>query len=157
MPASCLHAKKAGTSFPEQAITFFIKSKGIELEHRRKFVVNDKQYETDIYLPKYNIAIEYDGVMWHKEKSAREKEKNDALCSLGLYLIRVRETGLKTTQISKGCEIERDLDKSEEDSLSEVINKIFNLLNVFDDRLKLLPTTPKEVAKSKPLIHSQYK
>ena len=34
MPASCLHAKKAGTSFPEQAIAFFIKSKGIELEHK---------------------------------------------------------------------------------------------------------------------------
>ena len=156
MPASCLQAKKGGTSFPEQAILFFLKSKGIAVEHRRKFEFNEKKYEADIFLPKYNVAIEYDGAVWHKEKTAYEQEKNTALCSLGLFLIRIRETGLKATTISKGCEIERDLEEAEEISLSSVINKLFGILNLLDDSLHLLSITPEEVAKSKPLIHSQY-
>lgn len=156
MPASCLHAKKAGTSFPEQAILFFIKKKNIEVEHRRKFEVNGKKYEVDIFIPKYNIAIEYDGVLWHKEKGVREQEKNEALCSLGIFLIRVRETGLKSSQISKGCEIERDLEKSEDLSLSEVINTLYSILNEFDEKLNLLPIIASDLSVSKPLIHSQY-
>ena len=39
----------------------------------RKFEFNEKKYEADIFLPKYNVAIEYDGAVWHKEKTAYEQ------------------------------------------------------------------------------------
>ena len=155
-PASCLQAKRRGTSFPEQAILFFLKRNEVEVEHRKNFEVNTKQYEADIFLPKYNIAIEYDGVIWHTGKIDFEQEKNKALCSLGLYLIRIRETGLKPTAILKGREIERDLDEFEEISLSNVINELFDILNLLDENLHLIYITPEEVARNKPLIHSQY-
>jgi len=156
MPASCLQAKRRGTSFPEQTILFFLKRNGVEVEHRKNFEVNTKKYEADIFLPKYDIAIEYDGVVWHTGKIDFEQEKNNALCSLGLYLIRIRETGLKPTAILKGREIERDLDEFEEISLSNVINELFDILNLLDENLHLIYITPEEVARNKPLIHSQY-
>ena len=81
MPVSCLQAKKGGTSFPEQAILFFLKEKGIKAEHRKKIEINQKKYEVDIFLPQYNVAIEYDGFAWHKEKKKQEQQKNDAICS----------------------------------------------------------------------------
>lgn len=48
----------------------------------------------DIFLPQFNIAIEYDGSMWHsgKEKEKKDFEKTKKLISEGIRLIRLRET-----------------------------------------------------------------
>lgn len=50
--------------------------------------------ECDILLNDLNIAIEYDGVYWHKNKVISDKRKNIGLKNAGILLIRVREIGL---------------------------------------------------------------
>ena len=50
--------------------------------------------ECDILIGSLGIAIEYDGVYWHKNKENIDRQKNIKLATLGIKLMRVRETGL---------------------------------------------------------------
>jgi hypothetical protein len=50
--------------------------------------------EADIYLPSMDIAIEYDGVYWHKNKIESDNRKNRVFNNNGVKLLRVRESGL---------------------------------------------------------------
>lgn len=52
------------TSFPEQAIAYYLR-KEYEILQRYKI----KNREVDVFVPQYNIAIEYDGLRWHSEKN----------------------------------------------------------------------------------------
>ena len=78
--------------------------------------------EIDIYLPKLNLGIEYDGNYWHKDKELKDLEKNKFLASKGIQLIRIRQYPLKP--ISKNdilVSIKHSLDK---DDLNELFKKI---------------------------------
>jgi len=58
-------------SKPEEEIASFIKSLNINIiENDRKTI---SPMELDIYIPDYNVAIEFDGLYWHSDKF---KEKN---------------------------------------------------------------------------------
>ncbi len=59
------YKKRSGVSAPEEEIVKYIKSldpSTIVIRNARD-VIPPK--EIDIYLPQYNIAIEYNGIMWH--------------------------------------------------------------------------------------------
>lgn len=49
----------------------------------------------DVFIPKYNIAIEYDGNYWHSDKENIDRKKDRKLAKKGISLFRVRESGLK--------------------------------------------------------------
>jgi len=49
----------------------------------------------DIYVPKLNLCIEFDGSYWHKDKLDIDKIKSEMLLQEGFKLIRVREEPLK--------------------------------------------------------------
>ena len=49
----------------------------------------------DIYIPKLNLCIEFDGAYWHKDKRDIDKIKSEMLFEEGFKLIRVREEPLK--------------------------------------------------------------
>ena len=49
----------------------------------------------DIFIPKLNLCIEFDGAYWHKEKRDIDKIKSEMLFAEGFKLIRVREEPLK--------------------------------------------------------------
>ena len=49
----------------------------------------------DIYIPKLNLCIEFDGSYWHKDKRDIDKIKSEMLFEEGYKLIRVREEPLK--------------------------------------------------------------
>jgi hypothetical protein len=49
----------------------------------------------DIFIPKLNLCIEFDGSYWHKEKRDIDKIKSEMLFEKGFKLIRVREEPLK--------------------------------------------------------------
>jgi hypothetical protein len=49
----------------------------------------------DIYIPKLNLCIEFDGSYWHKDKRELDKIKSEMLFEEGFKLIRVREEPLK--------------------------------------------------------------
>jgi hypothetical protein len=49
----------------------------------------------DIFIPKLNLCIEFDGAYWHKDKRDIDKIKSEMLFEEGFKLIRVREEPLK--------------------------------------------------------------
>ena len=60
------------TSFPEYILVYYLKKYGLEVAHSYK----EHGYELDIYIPSLKTAIEYDGYLWHKNKSQKDIEKN---------------------------------------------------------------------------------
>ena len=84
----CPICSRTQTSFPEQAIAYYL-SKSFNVLQRYR----EKGFEIDIYLEDYNIGIEYDGLFYHgKDNSKREKEKNSFYAERGLRLVRVKES-----------------------------------------------------------------
>ena len=55
------------TSFPEYALVYYLEKYGLDIIHS----YNERGYELDIYIPSKNIAIEYDGYFWHKDKEKK--------------------------------------------------------------------------------------
>lgn len=78
-----------GTSFPEQAIYYYINQLVPAIN---RYNVND--VEIDIFIPDLKLGIEYDGVYFHNSNSAikREQKKNTFCKDAGIRLIRIKET-----------------------------------------------------------------
>jgi len=67
----CPDCKKGSqTSFPEQALYYYIKKYLSPAKNRYLF---GGKYEIDIYLPKLSLAVEYDGIYYHNKT---ERKKN---------------------------------------------------------------------------------
>ncbi len=75
------------TSFPEYAIIYYLENYGLKVVHLYK----EKGYELDVFIPSKNIAIEYDGYIWHKNKKKKDLEKNAKCEKDGITLYRIRE------------------------------------------------------------------
>ncbi|MEZ4180427.1 MAG: zinc-ribbon domain-containing protein [Candidatus Doudnabacteria bacterium] len=60
------------------------------VEHRKKI----NGIEVDIFIPTLQIAIEVDGVYWHKSHIKSDLTKNKAMDDVGIPLYRIREKGL---------------------------------------------------------------
>jgi hypothetical protein len=86
--------------------------------------------EIDIFVPGLNIAIEYDGFYYHKNKVSSDIEKNNKLEKLGISLIRIREIGLNPISPK---DIMYDYKKSDLNQLFEelthIIKSNFKLTN----------------------------
>lgn len=81
------------TSFPEQAIFYYIKKYFDDAENGNR----ELGIELDIYIPSIKTAIEYDGYTWHVDKIEKDNEKDRLCTDAGIELIRVREKGLGKT------------------------------------------------------------
>lgn len=81
-------ASERKTSFPEQAIFYYL-SEITTAKSRCKI----DSYEIDILLPNLKIGIEYDGLYYHSDPKAieREERKNNGMAKNGYRLIRVKE------------------------------------------------------------------
>lgn len=77
------------TSFAEQAFYFYIKKLYPDAINRYTEIFNNRM-ELDIFIPSIRLAIEYDGVFWHKNKS-REKIKYQYCKENKIKLIRIKE------------------------------------------------------------------
>ena len=109
------------TSFPEQAVLFYLKKITLA-ENRRKI----EGKEIDVYLPLYKIGIEYNGY-WHKGKQQRDEKKKLFFEKLGIRIITIKEG--KQNYID-GDVIEYIYSQSEKESLDWAITAVFNLLHV---------------------------
>ena len=92
----CPICNPLGTSFPEQAIFYYVKKIYKDVENR----YNYSGIELDLYIESIKTAIEYDGKYYH---SGNKKLKNDNKKNLfckdhGIRIIRVREEGLTNTE-----------------------------------------------------------
>lgn len=86
----CPHCN-AQTSAIELRIFAELKLIFNEICHRKKL----DSGEVDIWIPELNVAIEYDGVRFHKDKYQKDAFKTQALHEEGVTLIRIREKGLE--------------------------------------------------------------
>jgi hypothetical protein len=76
------------TSFPEQAIFFYLKKIFSEVLNRYQLAGK----EIDIYIPSLSLGFEYDGLFWHKGKQEKELEKKEKLEQMGIRLINIKES-----------------------------------------------------------------
>lgn len=79
------------TSFREQAFFYYLRQIFPDAISRYK---DDwlGRFELDIFIPSQKLAIEYDGVAWHKEdKFERERRKYKLCAKRGIKLIRIKE------------------------------------------------------------------
>lgn len=92
--------KERSTSFPEQAIYYYIRQIFPASINRHNI---EKRLEVDIYLPEQKLGIEYDGSYYHQSerKQAIDARKTERLKELGIKLVRVAEEG---TFVPQGTE-----------------------------------------------------
>ena len=105
------------SSFPEQAIFYFVKKYYPDAINRDK----THGFELDIFVPSINYAVEYDGKRWHQDIS-KDLEKIEK-CKGVVKLIRVREKGCPKL-VSNDCEIihtSGNIDTSLERAIKEVL------------------------------------
>ena len=110
------------TSFPEYALAYYLKKNGLEVAHSYR----EQGYELDIYIPSKNIAIEYDGYFWHKNKTKKDLEKNKMCKKDGIILYRLREGIPSLNDSSIDYVVQRkqkDLPKILKEVLSKIIGK----------------------------------
>ena len=83
---------KSQTSFPEQAILFYVKKLYPDAINRYKEIF-EHSMELDIYVPSIRLGIEFDGANWHNSAAqhTREKKKYSICKAHQITLIRVKE------------------------------------------------------------------
>ena len=90
----CTKCVKAhSTSFPEQAIYYYIKKCFPDAINRYRDIF-EQGMELDIYVPTYRLGIEYDGIAFHKdeEQHIRERKKYLICKQLGIRLVRIKDS-----------------------------------------------------------------
>ena len=84
-------SKRLRSSFPEQAVYFYIKKKFPDAINSYKDIF-DNGMELDVYIPSIKTGIEYDGVAWHKDKSLSKERRKFQICKeKGITLYRLKE------------------------------------------------------------------
>ncbi len=128
----CPHCSKdLKTSFPEQAIYFYVSKFFKDTYNGFQFIKDKQKYEIDIFIPSLKIGIEYDGYYYHNSEKSKNKDerKNKFLADNGIFLIRIRESGLIKINMDycKIIEYKRDPQCL---NLNEVIKKILKELKI---------------------------
>ena len=80
-------AQQSQTSFPEQAIYFYLKQAFPDTVNR--YIFDGR--EIDIFIPSKNIGIEYNGYFSHKKKTEKDMLKKAFFESIGITLFVVKE------------------------------------------------------------------
>ena len=121
--------KKSKTSFPEQAIFYYLK----RVTNAYNRYLFDNKTEIDVFLPDYNIGIEYDGYYFHNNKKSIEKEerKNSILKNAGITLIRVKETKEeKFSDTDRIVYIRNNGYSSIQDMIERLVFKLRNIVDI---------------------------
>ena len=111
-------------SIPELRIFSELKAIFENVQHR---VIIHKR-EVDIFIPEFNIGIEFDGVYWHQDKYEKDQEKYLALTST-IFLIRVREEGLPLLDLNDIRVKKRDMNVSTIKKILKIILKNRNTIS----------------------------
>ncbi len=123
--SGCPHCNSQ-TSFPEQAIFYYVKKIFPDAINRYSL----KGTEIDIFIPSENLGIEYDGVYYHKENIKKENKKDLFCKENNIQLYRIREKGLEKTD--SAINIFRSFNDSLDD-LNKCIKLLFEKLNIKTD------------------------
>lgn len=87
-------AKGRQTSFPEQAIYYYVKQSCADAINGYTEIFNNHGMELDVYIPSKKLGIEYDGIAFHRNEMQRKREiKKYSICKeYGIKLIKLRES-----------------------------------------------------------------
>jgi len=113
-------AQESQTSFPEQALYFYLSKVFNDVKNRYG------NPEIDIYIPSLKFGIEYDGMFAHKNKEKHDEHKSLILQEKGISLLRIKEVKKITN---------KDTDKiiycipSNYSHMQEVLSKVINYIN----------------------------
>ncbi len=142
------------TSLPEYAILYYLKKHNLESIHLYK----EKGYELDVYIPSKRIAIEYDGYLWHKNKTKKDLEKNQKCKKDGIKLYRIRE-GLPSLNDSSIDYVVQKGQKNLPEILKEVLSEIIGLnidVNLERDTI-IIENLREHTEKQNSLLFSNFK
>jgi DNA-directed RNA polymerase subunit RPC12/RpoP len=92
----CPYCTLTPQSKQELIITFELKTLFNRIDPKGfKTRLDDRLRAIDIFIPKLNLCLEFDGSYWHKGKREIDKIKSNLLLKEGYSVIRVREEPLK--------------------------------------------------------------
>ena len=116
------------TSFPEQAIFYYVKKLYPDTTNRFKDIFSNGM-ELDIYVPSLRLGIEFDGANWHRgqETYRKEKEKYNICQDNNIKLIRVKE--YNDDRWNDVADLTYFIDRKDRKKLFEVIQLILNSID----------------------------
>lgn len=135
--------KESQTSFPEQAIYFYLSKYFDDVELGNRSVLEGK--ELDIYIPSKKIAVEFDGSHWHKS-AKKDNVKNELCQKYGINLYRIRDIDTPELKMNDYITIINHRDYSDA-CLQKCIKELFMLLNI---------KTDVDLCRDRNKIYSQY-
>ena len=125
----CPYCKnRYSSSFPEQAIFYYIKRLFPDAKNRVKGLVGNNM-EFDIFVPSRKVAIEFDGAYWHGNDKAHDKEriKYNYCQDNGINLIRIKEeNGSEWRDVA---DVIYYLRKKDDSHLQNVIQRLIDFLD----------------------------
>lgn len=127
----CPECSSIGTSFPEQAILFYLqRDSNMKVEGQYK-IHNEhakyKYYEVDIFIHDINTIIEYNGQRWHTDtKTEKDIDRANALMAQGYSMYYILEP--KCQPISNAVNIFRT--GMSNNALNESIQQLESLLGI---------------------------
>ena len=121
-------ASELRTSFPEQCCYYYLsKYSDFDVINRESYAVDGESFEIDVFIPALKTGIEYDGSYWHSNSSERELIKDEALSSVGIRIIRIKE-GSKN--VINDDVITYDFTANRTKNLEWAIGSVFELLSL---------------------------
>ena len=92
----CGECSNKRRTLPEYFLSYYMRKIDAEQELDKRI----NGYRFDLFLPKYNLVIEYDGYPWHNTpQSYKNDVEKDILCrQLGIDIIRIRDSRLENNE-----------------------------------------------------------
>ncbi|MBQ6165764.1 MAG: zinc-ribbon domain-containing protein [Clostridia bacterium] len=134
----CPNCTKAGTSFSELALLFYLRKAFPDVLHRQKI----EDLEFDLFIPCIKTAIEYDGVYYHNSDRARIKENaKDVFCKTnGITLFRIRDPKLPDTESAVRISCIDKQQKHLTDAIRELLDRLCPEKEIEVDLVKDAPS-----------------
>ena len=131
-------AKSAQTSFPEQAVYFYVKQAYPDAINGYTELFNNHGMELDVYIPSMNIGVEYDGFAFHRlsKNHKRDLEKYKICKQNRVFLIRLSEDAMPP--IEKNCDHVVYVDKKLDTAILELSQYLPKLIDVDVSRDEVL-------------------
>jgi very-short-patch-repair endonuclease len=92
MKSGCPHCSSS-RSKAELAIYAIVKEKYPDAKSGKKGLLQNKNFELDVYIPLLRKAIEYDGTYWHSDpdRVKLDRKKDEQCLATGIQLLRIPE------------------------------------------------------------------
>ena len=124
---TCSNCKKTTTSFPEYCVCYYLQKIDSDIKQQ----INIENYKFDIFSPKYNLVIEYDGYPWHNSSISKLNDalKDQIALKYNHRILRIRDSRLKNnTDLSAIIwSFKYDDNLSFLNNLPEVLKREFNI------------------------------